>query len=45
MLREDGNYTCMATNKYGTDVRDFAVIFNGETDVYEAALNTVLETR
>lgn len=29
-LYEEGNYTCAATNKYGTDVRDFHVIFKGK---------------
>ena len=28
-LYEEGNYTCIATNKYGTDVRNVLVIFNG----------------
>ncbi|KAL9973722.1 hypothetical protein ACROYT_G020211 [Oculina patagonica] len=27
-LYEEGNYTCVATNKHGTDVRNFLVIFN-----------------
>ena len=30
-LHEEGNYTCVSTNKYGTDVRNFTVIFIGET--------------
>lgn len=30
-LYEAGNYTCMATNKHGTDVKNFSVIFNGQT--------------
>ena len=27
---EEGNYTCVATNKYGVDEKDFYVVFNGE---------------
>lgn len=27
---EEGNYTCVATNKYGVDAKDFYVVFNGE---------------
>ena len=27
---EEGNYTCVATNKYGSDVRDFSVILDGK---------------
>ncbi|KAL9970586.1 hypothetical protein ACROYT_G022989 [Oculina patagonica] len=27
-LYEEGNYTCVATGKYGADVREFSVIFN-----------------
>ena len=29
-VNEEGNYTCQATNKYGTDEREFVVIFEGE---------------
>lgn len=29
-LNEEGNYSCVATNKYGVDTKDFYVIFNGE---------------
>jgi len=29
-LFEEGNYSCVATSKYGTDVRNFTVIFNGK---------------
>lgn len=29
-LDEEGNYTCVATNKHGTDARNFLVIFNGK---------------
>ena len=28
---EEGNCTCVATGKYGFDVRNFAVIINGES--------------
>lgn len=28
---EEGNYTCVATNKYGFDSREFSVIFKGKT--------------
>ena len=30
-LYKEGNYTCVATAKYGADVGEFSVIFNGET--------------
>ena len=26
---EEGNYTCVATSKYGSDSREFSVIFKG----------------
>ena len=29
-LKKEGNYTCVATSKYGTDVKEFSVIFNGK---------------
>lgn len=29
-LGKEGNYTCMATSKYGTDVKEFSVIFTGK---------------
>ena len=29
-LYEEGNYTCVATNKYGTDAKNVLVIFNGK---------------
>lgn len=29
-IHHQGNYTCVATNKYGTDTREFSVIFNGK---------------
>ena len=29
-VNEEGNYTCQATNKYGTDETEFVVIFEGE---------------
>ena len=28
---KEGNYTCVATSKYGSDVRNFSVIINGES--------------
>ena len=28
---EEGNYTSVATNKYGFDSREFSVIFKGKT--------------
>ena len=28
---EEGNYTCVATSKYGSDTREFSVIFKGKT--------------
>ena len=35
-FEEEGNYTCMASSKYGTDLKVFSVIFPGrpETDNY-----------
>ncbi len=30
VIREEGNYTCIATNKYGTDVGEVSVIFTGK---------------
>ena len=30
-LHKEGNYSCVATGKYGADVKEFSVIFNGET--------------
>ena len=30
MLFEEGNYTCVATNKFGTDVGQVSVIFTGK---------------
>ena len=30
-LFEEGKYVCVASSKYGTDVREFEVIFIGET--------------
>lgn len=29
-LNKEGNYSCVATNKYGVDAKDFYVVFNGE---------------
>ena len=29
-LHEEGNYTCVATNKYGSDVGEVSVIFTGK---------------
>jgi len=29
-LTKQGNYSCVASNKYGTDVKEFSVIFEGE---------------
>jgi len=29
-LKDQGNYTCLATSKYGTDVREFPLIFTGK---------------
>ena len=40
-LHEEGNYTCVATSKYGTDVREFVVVFNGE-DFGQAPLTLYL---
>lgn len=30
-LNEEGNYTCLAKSKYGTDMKNFTVVFNGES--------------
>ena len=30
MFDEEGNYTCVATSKYGSDLREFSVVFYGE---------------
>ena len=32
-LNQEGNYTCIATNKYGTDVKAFSVIFSGNIKI------------
>ena len=32
-LHEEGNYTCVATSKYGTDVGEVSVIFTGEESI------------
>ena len=29
-LKREGNYSCVATSKYGTDVKEFTVIFTGK---------------
>ena len=29
-LQHEGNYSCVATNKYGTDVKEFSVILTGK---------------
>ena len=31
---EEGNYTCVATSKYGSDSREFSVIFKGMTKLF-----------
>ena len=31
-LREEGNYTCLVTNKYGTDIGKVSVIFTGKME-------------
>ena len=31
VVEEEGNYTCIANSSYGSDVREFSVVFNGET--------------
>ena len=28
---EEGNYTCVATNGYGSDSRDFSIVYRGKT--------------
>lgn len=29
-FHQDANYSCIASSKYGTDVRNFTVVFNGK---------------
>lgn len=29
-LNEEGNYSCVANNKYGVDTKHFYVVFNGK---------------
>lgn len=31
-FREEGNYSCVATSKYGTDVQEIVVILPGEPE-------------
>lgn len=33
---EEGNYSCLATNEYGTDLKEFSVIFDGETSLIQS---------
>lgn len=33
---EEGNYTCVATNEYGKDLREFSIMFDGENYLYLA---------
>ena len=35
---QEGNYTCIATNKFGTDSRDFQVTFTGNIYKFHALL-------
>ncbi len=30
IISEEGNYTCVATNRHGTDVEEVSVIFTGK---------------
>ena len=34
-LRVGYNYTCVATSKYGTDVRKYSIVFVGEDDFFD----------
>lgn len=36
---EEANYTCVATSKYGSDVRKFSVVNNGEMKEFLVAPN------
>ena len=31
---EEGNYTCVASSQYGSDLREFSVIFSGNTSIF-----------
>ncbi len=43
VIKEEGNYTCVATNKYGTDVGEVSVIFTGKNNLYNVFItNTVM---
>lgn len=33
VLSEEGNYTCVATNKYGTNVGEVSVMFIGKNKI------------
>ena len=44
-LNEEGNYSCVATGKNGADVKEFSVIFNGETYFERKHLIPFLLTR
>ena len=35
-IKEEGNFTCRASSKYGTDERTFLVVMDGESSIYPA---------
>lgn len=37
-LNEEGNYTCLAKSKYGTDAKNFTVVLNGESTPTEKCI-------
>ncbi len=41
ILNEEGNYTCVATNKYGTDVGEVSVIFKGKNSILLLVRNCI----
>lgn len=40
-IYKEGNYTCVATSSYGTDVKEFTAIFSGKRNVLVMILYVV----
>jgi len=38
-LYQEGNYTCVATNKYGTDVKHFVITAGKDQDLFKPSLD------